>query len=629
MPTSHKIKSISVDGGFLNGVTIHFNDNLNCFIGGRGTGKTTVLEFIRYVLGTGFMPDARTEPKKSRSLDKLISANLGDNNVITLNIENQSGLKYTVKRKGGEESNVIKDENGNIKQLDFRRSQVFDAEIYSQNDIENAASDPLDQLNIIDKFREEELNGIAKEFADHRRNLDNNGSELLTIRGQFSALQDEVSEIDGIAERLKALTVEAGEDPEEVSKLSTKVQAVGKERQAVDFLKQKLVESEDELDNWLKTFEQIGSNIFNRVVLSGPNKKLLEEMQTMYSSLLPGLQTNVDQIMDSLTGYRQEVDQADRKLEGVNQSLQEEYEELLARHQEVRGKVQEREKLQKIFDGLMMKQSQYDDLKEREVQLLKDRQRMMKKLSELRDKRFSIRKAIADNLNEQLGPMIRVQIIHLGNPSEYKSLLSEAMKRSQMQYARIIERIIERVPPPELAELVQNGQSEELMEKLEIDRDRSNKIIAQLQNTRELFNIEAVELYDRPLIELKDGSEYKVADSLSTGQKCTTILPILLLESVKPLIIDQPEDNLDNAFVYDTVVKSIRNSKQNRQLIFVTHNPNIPVLGDAEKVFVMHSNGRQGEVITEGNVDKVKNQIETILEGGHEAFEERRRRYGH
>jgi len=53
------------------------------------------------------------------------------------------------------------------------------------------------------------------------------------------------------------------------------------------------------------------------------------------------------------------------------------------------------------------------------------------------------------------------------------------------------------------------------------------------------------------------------------------------------------------------------------------------VLGDAEKVFVMRSDGKQGCIVTEGNVDEVKNKIETILEGGADAFEERRKRYGH
>ena len=135
-----------------------------------------MIECVRYALG--FMPDARVEPKKARELDKLITANLGNGNTVTLEIETQSGLKYTVRRKGGEDTNVVKDEGGSIKQLDFRRSQVFDAEIYSQNDIENAASDPLDQLRIIDKFREEELSGIVKELSKLQRELDGNAAEI-------------------------------------------------------------------------------------------------------------------------------------------------------------------------------------------------------------------------------------------------------------------------------------------------------------------------------------------------------------------------------------------------------------------------------------------------------------------
>jgi len=575
------------------------------------------------------MPDIRLEPKKARELDKLIAANLGNGNVIALEIETQSGLKYTIRRKGGEDTNVIKDEKGNIKQLDFRRSQVFDAEIYSQNDIENAASDPLDQLRIIDKFREKELGEIAKELSELQRELDSNAAEIFSTKSRLTSLQDDLSEIDGISEKLKALTVDAGEDPEEVSRHGALIQAVEKEKKATGRLISGLGESKHDLDSWLQSLEQLTSTTFSRATLSGPNRVLLEELQRLFNSILPDIKATILTIKESVIDLFREADLTGRKIESKLLSLQEEYEELLARHHEVRGKVQERERLQKVFDDLAEKQRLFDEMKEREAELVRDRNRMMAKLSELCDRRCAIRHKVAEYINRELGPMIRVRIIPMGNPAEYRSLLIEAMKRSQMQYTRIVERIVERIPPPELAQLVQNGQIEELMEKLEIDRDRANKIIAQLQNTRELFNIESVELYDRPLIELKDGADYKAADSLSTGQKCTTILPILLLESVKPLIIDQPEDNLDNAFVYDTVVKSIQSSKQNRQLIFVTHNPNIPVLGDAENVIVLHSDGRQGQVLTSGDVDTVKTEIETILEGGKEAFEERRRRYGH
>lgn len=137
------------------------------------------------------------------------------------------------------------------------------------------------------------------------------------------------------------------------------------------------------------------------------------------------------------------------------------------------------------------------------------------------------------------------------------------------------------------------------------------------------------ELYDLPRIELKDGADYKDAATLSTGQKCTTIPPILLLDSDHPLLIDQPEGNLDNRFIFETVVESLRNVKRRRQLIFVTHNPNIPVLGDAESVTVLESDGAHSRKLNQGTVQECKGEIVTLLEGGEQAFKQRQERYAY
>src|SRR5207244_13513657 len=106
------------------------------------------------------------------------------------------------------------------------------------------------------------------------------------------------------------------------------------------------------------------------------------------------------------------------------------------------------------------------------------------------------------------------------------------------------------------------------------------------------YTIETVALGDRPSIELLDGDTFKDSTHLSTGQRCTTILPILLTQSERPLLIDQPEDNLDNAFVYETIVRALKTITGSRQVIFVTHNPNIAVLGEAERVSVFSSDGQ-------------------------------------
>ncbi|NQU20409.1 MAG: hypothetical protein HQ567_03935, partial [Candidatus Nealsonbacteria bacterium] len=153
--------------------------------------------------------------------------------------------------------------------------------------------------------------------------------------------------------------------------------------------------------------------------------------------------------------------------------------------------------------------------------------------------------------------------------------------------------------------------------------------ITTLDGSQTLFDLQTVELMDRPQIELLDGRTYKESMSLSTGQKCTAILPILLMDSQNPLLVDQPEDNLDNGFIYGTIVDNVCRIKAQRQLIFVTHNPNIPVLGDAERVFVLKSDGRCGQKIKEGSVDRCKDQIVALLEGGEEAFKQRKERYAY
>jgi ABC-type bacteriocin/lantibiotic exporter with double-glycine peptidase domain len=125
-----------------------------------------------------------------------------------------------------------------------------------------------------------------------------------------------------------------------------------------------------------------------------------------------------------------------------------------------------------------------------------------------------------------------------------------------------------------------------------------------------------------------DREVFRDASKLSQGQKCTALLPLLLARREAPLIIDQPEDNLDNHFIYETVVKSIQRMKGRRQMVFITHNANIPVLAEADLVVVLSSDGETGRVEKTGTLDECRTEIVDLLEGGQEAFDLRRQRYG-
>jgi ABC-type lipoprotein export system ATPase subunit len=128
----------------------------------------------------------------------------------------------------------------------------------------------------------------------------------------------------------------------------------------------------------------------------------------------------------------------------------------------------------------------------------------------------------------------------------------------------------------------------------------------------------------------RGGENYREVSKLSTGQQCTAILHLSLLDSPDPLIIDQPEDNLDNAFIADHIVNELRMSKTKRQFVFATHNANIPVFGDAEWIGVLHEEEGRSKLLASGSIDApdVKEFAANILEGGREAFNHRREKYG-
>ena len=114
----------------------------------------------------------------------------------------------------------------------------------------------------------------------------------------------------------------------------------------------------------------------------------------------------------------------------------------------------------------------------------------------------------------------------------------------------------------------------------------------------------------------------------SPGQQTAALLAFVLGLGSEPIILDQPEDDLDNTLIYDLLVSQLRETKLRRQVIVVTHNPNIVVHGDAEFVLSLEAGNGQTRIACEGGLqeEKVRDEICRIMEGGSEAFERRYRR---
>jgi ABC-type Mn2+/Zn2+ transport system ATPase subunit len=118
---------------------------------------------------------------------------------------------------------------------------------------------------------------------------------------------------------------------------------------------------------------------------------------------------------------------------------------------------------------------------------------------------------------------------------------------------------------------------------------------------------------------------------LSLGQQQAILLSIMLFSKANvPLIIDQPEDNLDSEFIYKTFVKTVRVVKEKRQVVIGTHNANIAVLGDAELLIPLRASNEQTVISTRGSIDTpaTKSTACTILEGSERAFKKRKQAYG-
>ena len=137
---------------------------------------------------------------------------------------------------------------------------------------------------------------------------------------------------------------------------------------------------------------------------------------------------------------------------------------------------------------------------------------------------------------------------------------------------------------------------------------------------------------DRYVIELQvDDQTYKPLAKLSGGQRVSVLLTLLLqTEDHRPLVIDQPEDELDNRVLFRTVLPALKRLKGRRQVIVATHNANIVVNGDADLVIQLEATAEKGRVACVGAIDDpaVRDAIVQTVDGGRDAFRLRRRKYG-
>jgi energy-coupling factor transporter ATP-binding protein EcfA2 len=620
----HCIDHLSVSGGFLDGARFEFVDGLNCLIGGRGAGKTTALEFLRFALG--IVPHAETHADRAKALEALVRENLGKGQIVA-SVRTKMQMAYTADRRATGAS-VVRDAGGTPVPISLVDNVIFGADIFSQNEVEEIATDPDAQLVLLDRFAAETIAAIRHELMALQRELEENAETLERLDGEVEKAQAQAAELPMLQERLKGYEQATGPD----AAVLTAAQSLRDQRQRESTMMEQLSTAAraavQTTEGIAGAYRGVLSAHFDSDMTTGPNAELAGLIERDARAFLLILEAAASAITTAAGTFDQHLAERATALQQAHAQQDAQYQATVASYEQQGGQVAERERIREHLNVALAASKEADAKIAQRGELIQGRARLTQRLSEARDRRFEARKAVAEKLTQAFDGGIRILIEQAGNLEKYRNILVQQLSGHGMQQRPMADKLIKHFTPAELAASVGAGQPE-AFEKLGWDASRSQKVIAALRNAGGFRAVECVEVDDLPRIELRDGSEYKDSARLSTGQRCTTILPIVLMQNDRPLLVDQPEDNLDNAFVYETIVKSIRRAKGQRQIIFVTHNPNIPVLGEADRTFVLDSDGQRARIKRVGTVDECKADIESILEGGRDAFLKRKERYGH
>jgi hypothetical protein len=292
--------------------------------------------------------------------------------------------------------------------------------------------------------------------------------------------------------------------------------------------------------------------------------------------------------------------------------------------------VSERTALQPIVDSMTR-------LDEERKRLRQARDTLLRRLQDERRHRFTLRRRTADAVNAVLDGKLRMDVTYLGDTAEFDRSLSAVLRGSRVTADAVGS--IASAPGAdgfELASAVRQGEAA-VSNRFQISETMAHRLVNWLVDEPErMRQIEVLAPDDRVAIALVvDGVPRDLAE-LSSGQKATALLLLLFAQGDRPLILDQPEDDLDNRFIYDDVVTLLRAEKgvtdpaRRRQIIAATHNANIPVNGDAELVLSLADEGGRCQVRTRDSIDDaaVREEIRNVLEGGAEAFRRRAQKYG-
>jgi hypothetical protein len=623
---------------------VGLNPWLNTIIGGRGTGKSTSIEFLRIALRRqDELPD-ELKPEFEKYcwvyLNREDAGLLTDAASIKV-IYRKNGSRFRIQwNPSGDLEPIEQEEDGGWHPAEGDIQQRFPIRIYSQKQIFQLAKTPLALLRVVDEAPE-----VDRRSWTERWNTEE--ARFLSLRAKAREMETGLpeeprlkGELDDVKRKL-AIFEKAGHA--DVLKTFQK-----KSRQ------KRTVESWEE--SWINTGEQLRKTAAEIVpdLLEETNfapdlaedTELLNLSAKVHSRLdeirkaIEDIALQTDQIVAEWrkakdeSSWQQTVNTAEKAYKDLQEKLTSKGAGDPAAYGEL---VQRRQTIEQRLKELAERKKRVAELKEQADESLQRLLEIRRKLTEFR------RKFLENVLSENR--FVKIQVI----PYSSRETAEEEFRRLIQREGGGFEKDIGS-PGVEglLGKLYENENNGGMIEtNLSEIKDTIRKIIKQtdttsLKDQRFATHIKKLppEALDRldlwfpeDSLEVQysttgDGQRFRSIKEGSPGQKTAALLAFLLSYGEEPLILDQPEDDLDNLLIYDLIVTQLREVKRDRQIIVVTHNANIVVNGDAELVVALAVRGGETQKECEGSLQEkpVRDTICAVMEGGRKAFEDRYRR---
>jgi predicted metal-dependent phosphoesterase TrpH/ABC-type lipoprotein export system ATPase subunit len=625
------------------------NPFFNSIIGGRGTGKSTLIESIRLV--TQREGELVTEDSTlKKDLDKFMSSApegvMQDNTEILLELHRHGKEYQLIWRYDGQGAVLEEKINKSWRKIEpGNLSERFPISIYSQKQIHEFALNTRGLLDNIDRSPEvnkaewesrwKQAQSSFLQLCERRRDIERQLAGEQQLRVKLSDVENDLKQYEekGHGEILKQFQKRSQQknglpDNQIFDDISTGIRALAANAEFYDF-PDHLFDEQDDVTAEMREIHEQSSKRLNEIAEA--LGKLADQVDGLKTERIKNISSSkwYQALKTSTAAYEGLIKEYEGKQSHINIST---YGDWVQQRSQLDNQLKKIDSFRKEYDAINM---QIKDLK--------------LKFQELRNELTNKRTAF---LNRIIGEnnFVRMELVQYGDVStlerDYRSML--------YLDGDVFENSL-------IGSEIQNGTLWELINWKELDKDASelphlvstinSKIIGYAKgkdnSNQAKFDSRLKALletnpscFDRletwwpeDLLQVKfsrndDKKKFEALEKGSAGQKAAAILAFLLSHGDEPLIIDQPEDDLDNALIYDLIVKQIHANKRHRQLIIATHNPNIVVNGDSELIHVMKFTNGQVQFAKEGGLEEpaIREAICTIMEGGHDAFEKRYQR---